>query len=293
MSWSAAETLARRLNCCEREKCVWKWRGVVVLAAVVALGLPAKTKAARQATVKNDVVYVYAKMNTTSYVVTILRRGERVMVNRIRKTAGARWCSISELSQMTRLGYVRCKELERWEAFSPRKREKPTSEPTAKTRDSVDKSSKRYTLLVASLVDKQNAFSVKRRLEDLGYTPVIHMSSAPITRHRVYGGDFGSREEAETTARRLNVDGYASKLVETEGRQYRLEVGWYFSLKEARDLANTLKKRNYNPTIVSKTTPTPVHQVRVGKYTDREEALKAVRSLEKEGLVPRVVTDSL
>jgi cell division septation protein DedD len=286
MNRLATATLAGGLVGCGRENGAWRWSGVGILAALAVLGLAAKAKAAEQATVKSDAMYVYAKMDTASYVVTILRRGERVIVGGIRSTREGRWCSVSELTQMVRLGYVWCKELERWEAYSPQ----PGSVPTAKRGDSRITAGKRYTVLVASLVDKQNALSVKSRLEDLGYTPVIHMSTASVTRHRVYGGEFGRREEAEMNARRLNVDGFASNLVETKGKTYRVDVGWYISLKKATDLANLLKAKNYNPTIVSEAAPTSVHQVWVGQYADRAEALKAVRSLEKEGLAPRIVT---
>lgn len=277
----------------------WKRRGVVVLAVIAVLGLPGRAlpdtrvRAGKQAAVKADVVYVHTKMDTTSYVVTILRRGERVMVNHVRRARKGPWCSVSELSQMAKLGYVRCQELERLEAHSPRTAEKPASVPLGKARDSGITAATRYAVLVASLVDQGNALSVKRKLEDLGYTPVIHMTTAPIARYRVYEGDFGSREQAERTARRLNVDGFASNLVETERKTYRLEIGWYFSFEKANDLANALKAKNYDPKIVSKTAPTPMHQVRVGGYADRAEALKVVDALQKEGLSARIVTDSL
>lgn len=276
----------------------WKWRSAAMLAVIAVLGLSGRAlpstgvRAGKQAAVKADVVYVHAKMDTTSYVVTILRRGERVMVTRVRRARKGPWCSVSELSQMVKLGYVRCQELERLESHSPRTAGKPASVPLAKARDSGITTATRYAVLVASLVDQGNALSVKRKLEDLGYTPVIHMTTAPIARYRVYEGEFRSREQAERTARRLNVDGFASNLVETAGKRYRLEIGWYFSFEKANDLANALKAKNYDPKIVSKTAPTPMHQVRVGGFADRAEALKVVEALQKEGLSARIVTDS-
>lgn len=285
MNRPAMATLAGGHVGVERKNSAWRWSGVGILAALAVLGLTAEANAAKQATIKSDATYVYAKMDTASYVVTILRRGERVMVGRIRSTRDGRWCSVSELTQMVRLGYVRCKELERWKTYNP----PPGSVPTAKRGDSGVAAGKRYTVLVASLVDKRNALSVKSQLEDLGYTPVIHMSTASVTRHRVCGGEFSRREEAEMNARRLNVDGFASNLVKTKEKTYRVDVGWYFSLKKATDLANLLKAKHYNPTIVSEAAPTSIHQVWVGQYADREEALKVVRSLEKEGLAPRIM----
>lgn len=275
-----------------------KWIRVLALALIGALELTvtatparvAEAKTAHQATVKNDVVYVHSKMDTTSYVVTILRRGEQVLISRTRRTREGQWCSVTELSQKVRLGYARCKELERGAPRGPRATEKRVPEQMAKTREPGAKTRKRYTILVASLVDQGNALSVKSRVEDLGYTPVIHMVTVPITRHRVYGGDFGSRKEAERTARRLNVDGFASRLVETEGNKYSLEIGWYLNLEDARELAKSLKGKNYNPRIISRAAPTPVHQVRIGAYTDRAEALRALHALEQKGLAPRMLT---
>lgn len=293
MKRPARAVLARRRDRITRDNCRWKWSAVGALAVVAVVGVTARAVAARQATVKSDAAYVYVKMDTTSYVVTILRRGERVMVSDIRRTKQGSWCSVSELSQMVRLGYVQCQDLEQGGVHSPVTAGKPASEPLAKAKESEGTTARRYTILVASLVDEGNALSVKRRLEDLGYTPVIHMTTASITRIRVYAGEFGNRDEAESAARRLNVDGFASNLVETSGKTFRLEVGWFVNVEEANNLATTLRRKNYNPKLVSTTAPTPIHQVRIGGYVDRAEALKIVEALQKEGLSARIVTDSL
>ncbi|MFQ5882646.1 MAG: SPOR domain-containing protein [Candidatus Methylomirabilales bacterium] len=148
---------------------------------------------------------------------------------------------------------------------------------------------KRYSVQVASLVFKRNALSLKGRLEKLGYSPIIQRTTAPITRHRVYAGEFTSREEAERTARRLNVDGFPSNLVEMGQGKFSLEVGSSFHLNDAIDLAHNLQKKNYTSKIVSKAVPTPVHQVRVGGYENRSEALKTLETLKKQGFAPLIV----
>jgi cell division protein FtsN len=102
-------------------------------------------------------------------------------------------------------------------------------------------------------------------------------------------GEFGSREEAERTARRLNVDGFSSNLVESEDGMFRLEVGSYYNLNKAIDLARTLQEKKYTPKIDSKAVPTPVHQVRVGEYESRTEALKALEALKRQGFTPLIV----
>lgn len=146
-----------------------------------------------------------------------------------------------------------------------------------------------FAVQVASLVLKQNAGTLEKRLEELGYTPVVHMNTATISRHRVYGGEFSSRQDAERTARRLNVDGFPSSLVEGEDGKFRVEVGSYYNLNKAIDLAHTLQAKRYTPKIHSEAVPTPVYQVRVGEYASRAQALKVLEALKKQGFTPIVV----
>jgi cell division septation protein DedD len=146
-----------------------------------------------------------------------------------------------------------------------------------------------FALQVASLVLKDNAVALEKRLGGLGYTPVVETNTALISRHRVYGGEFGSRPEAERMARRLNVDGFPSNLVEGEDGKFRLEVGSYYNLNKAIDLAQTLQAKRYTPKIDSTAARSSVYQVLVGEYASRAEALKALEALKKQGFTPIVV----
>jgi cell division septation protein DedD len=146
----------------------------------------------------------------------------------------------------------------------------------------------RYSVQVASLVVEQNALALKERLKKLGYSPVVQKATARITRHRVTGGEFNTREEAEQAARRLNVDGFPSNVVEENGK-FRPEIGSFVRLDDAIDLARNLEKKNYTAKIVSQPASTPVHQVWVGEYADRAEALKALEALKKQGFTPLIV----
>ncbi|MFQ5656728.1 MAG: SPOR domain-containing protein [Candidatus Methylomirabilales bacterium] len=148
---------------------------------------------------------------------------------------------------------------------------------------------KRFTVQVASLVVERNALSLRTRLAKLGYNPLIRKKTARITRHRVFGGEFGSPQEAEELARRLNVDGFPSNLVRIGNGRVALEVGWSYSLNDAIDMARNLQKKEYTPKIVSKVDPTTVHTVRVGGYEHRSEALEVVEALREEGFSAIVV----
>ncbi len=302
---------------------------LAVFAAGVLLGLAVPGKAAEQklpsnqVIVESDLVPVYSRMETTSDMVFTLARGDLVEIRVVVETGKVLWCKIKEVVPGGRLGYVHCKNLTgEWPPTPapptvtgrpkeeappvvagppkvpqaspkpprvPPVAEKPAPKPMAKVTEPEIKREKRFSLQVATLVLKRNVLALNARLEELGYTPVIRMTTVPITRHRVYAGEFGRREEAEQTARSLNVDGFPSNLVEIEGGKFRLEVGSSFHLNEAIDLARSLRKKNYTSKIDSETAPTPVHQVRIGEYENRAEAQKAVEALKKEGFTPLMV----
>jgi cell division protein FtsN len=161
--------------------------------------------------------------------------------------------------------------------------------PSLKVAKPKEEGVKRYSLQVASLVVEQNALTLKKRLEKLGYTPIIRKVATSITRHRVYAGEFDGRQEAEEAARRLNVDGFPSNIVEGEAGKVRLEVGSAVQLNDAIDLAHNLQKKNHTAKIVSEPTSTLVHQVSVGQYGSRTEAQEALEALKKHGFAPLVV----
>jgi len=166
---------------------------------------------------------------------------------------------------------------------------KPAPKSLAKATEPKEKAEGRYSVQVASLVVEQNARSLQERLKKLGYTAVTQKTTTRITRHRVYSGDFNSREEAEQAARRMNVDGFPSKVVQGENGKFRLEVGSPLRLDDAIDLARNLERKNHTAKIVSQPASTPVHQVWVGEYGDRAEALKTLEALKKQGFTPVIV----
>lgn len=178
------------------------------------------------------------------------------------------------------------------EPASPRAQEKQP-EPTlmARATEPTVKPERPYRVQVASLVVEQNAISLKERLEKLGYTPTILRTTAPITRHRVYAGEFRNRDEAKETARRLGVDGFPTNMVVTGEREFALEVGWSFNLDGALDLARSLQQKQYRSKIVSQVGPTPVHVVRVGAYEDRSDAVRTSEALKAKGFSPLIVRD--
>jgi cell division septation protein DedD len=103
-------------------------------------------------------------------------------------------------------------------------------------------------------------------------------------------GEPTSKPEAEELARRLNVDGFPSQLVAV-GSKYTPQIGAFFNLDEAIDLARELQKKNYPPKITSKPAKTTVFQVRHGRFDSRAAAVKRGEDLKSKGFNSMVVQD--
>ncbi len=301
MNEPTMETLVRRLDRVERENRRLKRAGIValgVIAAVVLIGQAISSKVAEAqapdlAATKNAELPVYSRMDRTSSVLHTLKRGDLVEIDFVVRTPEGAWCGVTEIGGRKTSGFVRCEHLERRPTRPSEPlhlTEEPAPKPMAKVPEPEVEREKQYSVQVATLVVERNARILKKRLEKLGYTPVIRMTTAPITRHRVYGGEFSSREEAERTARRLNVDGFSANLVELEDGKFGLDVGSSFRLNEAIDLARSLQTKNYTPRILSKATPTSVHVVRVGAYEYRSEAREVLEALKSQGFEPLIVS---
>ncbi len=291
------------------------------ILAVTFMGRAVVSKAAKdetaaeRVTVNRDGVPVYSHMATSGIVVMQLMRGDVVEIETADTTSEGTWCRVREIAIWGRSGYVRCTELKgegtpseippkaaapptgeappgaKGQPEASRPPEAPVSKATPPMTGRKVTNGRSYTVQVAALVAQPNAQSLTKRLEKLGYRPRIQTTTARITRHRVYAGEFESQEEAQQAARRLNVDGFSSNLVEVEGGKFVLEVGSFFKIDEAIDLARDLQNKNYISRIDSTAIPTQVHVVRVGAYENHSEALQTLDALKKQGFSPLIVRE--
>ncbi len=139
-----------------------------------------------------------------------------------------------------------------------------------------------FSLQVGAMVMEGNAEALKQKLEADGFPAVIRKGTAFVTKQVVTVGDLTGRREAEDLSRRLNVDGFPSELLAVGG-QYTPQVGAFFNLDEAIDLARELQKKNYHPKISSKPANTVVYQVRHGKFDSRTAAVRRGEELKNKG----------
>ncbi len=138
------------------------------------------------------------------------------------------------------------------------------------------------------MVVESNAQNLKRKLEDDGFQATIRKGTSFVTKHVVTVGDPGGRSDAEELSRRLNVDGFPSQVLTLDGK-YTPQLGAFFNLNEAIDLARELQKKNYRPKISSNPANTVVFQVRHGRFDSRAAALKRGEELKAKGFTFMVV----
>lgn len=162
--------------------------------------------------------------------------------------------------------------------------------PKAEETVASPKAGPRYTLQVGAMIQHRHATGLQKRLEDLGYATRIRKGTSPKTRYMVYIGEPSSMREAEAAVRRLQRDGFPARVVSTGGG-FLAGVGDFFALDEAIDLAHELQKKHHTPKIVDRRVLTTFHQVLVGSFDNRADALKAGGELKARGFENFVVKD--
>ena len=165
---------------------------------------------------------------------------------------------------------------------APTKPESAKTPPAKAPAKAAPAAATKYSLQIGAMVRQENAQALKQKLDAGGFPASIRKGTAFVTRQTVTVGDPSSKREAEELARRLNVDGFPSELVAVGGK-YTPQIGAFFNLDEAIDLARELQKKNYPPKITSKPANTVVFQVRHGGFDSRAAAVKRGENLKSKG----------
>ena len=147
-----------------------------------------------------------------------------------------------------------------------------------------------FSLQMGAMVMEENAVALKRKLDGSGFPAVIRKGTAYVTKQVVTVGEPTGKREAEELSRRLNVDGFPSQL-RNVGDKYTPQIGEFFNLDEAIDLARELQKKKYAPKITSKPSTTVVYQVRHGRFDSRASAVRRGEELKGKGFSFLVVRE--
>jgi cell division septation protein DedD len=155
---------------------------------------------------------------------------------------------------------------------------------------SVPTSPPKFSLQMGAMVMEENAEALKQKLDASGFPAVIRKGTAFVSKQVVTVGEPSSKSAAEDLSRRLNVDGFPSEPLDVGGK-YTPQIGAFFNLDEAVDLARELQKKNYHPKITSKPVTTVVYQVRHGMFDSRNAAVERGEELKSKGFNSLVVRE--
>ena len=155
---------------------------------------------------------------------------------------------------------------------------------------SVQTSPPKFSLQMGAMVMEENAEALKQKLDASGFPAVIRKGTAFVSKQVVTAGEPSSKSAAEDLSRRLNVDGFPSEPLDVGGK-YTPQIGAFFNLDEAVDLARELQKKNYHPKITSKPVTTVVYQVRHGMFDSRNAAMVRGEELKSKGFNSLVVRE--
>ncbi len=147
-----------------------------------------------------------------------------------------------------------------------------------------------FSLQMGAMVMEENAVALKRKLDGSGFPAVVRKGTAYVTKQVVTVGEPTGKREAEELSRRLNVDGFPSQL-RNVGDKYTPQLGEFFDLDEAIDLARELQTKKYAPKITSKPSTTVVYQVRHGRFDSRASAVRRGEELKGKGFSFLVVRE--
>ncbi len=173
-------------------------------------------------------------------------------------------------------------------AEAPRKAEPAKEAPAPKAAPKAAPVT--YSLQLGAMVMEENAEALKQKLAASGFPAVIRKGTAYVTKQIVTVGEPTDKRQAEELSRRLTVDGFPSQLLSV-GDKYTPQIGAFFNLNEAIDLARELQKKNYTPKITSRPANTVVYQVRHGKFDSRAAAVRRGEELKGKGFTFLVVRE--
>ena len=104
-----------------------------------------------------------------------------------------------------------------------------------------------YFVQAGVFIFRENANSVKKSIEALGYSPEIHVGSKSVKMSRVTVGNWIDIKHAEAVSKKLNNEGYSTKTLKRDDTTFTVMVGSYYYKKTADEEIIILTAKGYDP----------------------------------------------
>lgn len=149
-----------------------------------------------------------------------------------------------------------------------------------------------YTLRIGEYVVADAMERDKEKVQDSGFTPLVKegpKKKEPMV--RLFLGEFDDQESAKRELARLH-DATVEGFVLNEGGKYRVYAGSYFLHERAVKEQKRLTALGIKPSLRKASVSVPTLLLTAGKFSNREDAVKAAAKLKLKGLRAAVFESS-
>jgi len=151
------------------------------------------------------------------------------------------------------------------------------------TKGTVPVSAKGYYLQVGVYIFKGNLKSPAKKIELLGYSPLVKQGRKVIKMNRLLVGEWGDFLIAEDLVNKLRKSGFTAELI-SKNERFSALIGSFYYKHMADKKKTLLRKKGFDARIEKTPINMKVHHLLVGPYNTPQEADTVLSSLKSKGL---------
>ena len=144
-------------------------------------------------------------------------------------------------------------------------------------------SKKGYYIQAGAFIFKDNLNVPRKKIESLGFKPMIKTGTKLVGMHRLLVGEWGDFLIAEDIAAKLKRLGYKAELTSKDER-FCVLIGSYYYRQEAVKRGKALKAKGFNSRIEKKRISMKINYLLLGPYATSEKAAEINEVLNTKGL---------
>jgi cell division septation protein DedD len=141
-----------------------------------------------------------------------------------------------------------------------------------------------YSIQVGALILDSSVAELEKKLQGLGYEPVLKKGSTTAMMNMLTVGPFGDADEARAALSRLKEAGVDSNMRRRDDGGAIINAGSYLLEENANSVMKKIRSLGYPVKLLKREARLPMTFVRVGHYPDLEEANRANEELKGRGL---------
>ena len=149
-------------------------------------------------------------------------------------------------------------------------------------------SGKGYYIQAGAFIFKDNLKVPKRKIESLGFKPVVKTGSKPISMYRLLVGEWGDFLLADDIAAKLRRKGFKAKLT-SKNEEFCVLIGSYYYKDKANKKRKSLEAKGFSARMERKQVKMKLHHLLLGPYPTLEKAGEVSEVLDANGLKTAII----